>query len=82
LILPPEQIEYRKVFTPFYKKWRPIVDSLNIELKKVEKISTDFDIQENIEIPNGKHPYFTLDTARDYLVNFDFKNYEAHKDFP
>lgn len=82
LILPPEQIEYRKVFTPFYKKWRPIVDSLNIELKKLEKISTDFDIQENIEIPNGKHPYFTLDTARDYLVNFDFKNYEAHKDFP
>jgi deoxyribodipyrimidine photo-lyase len=31
LILPPDKIEYRKVFTPFYKKWRPVVNSLSFE---------------------------------------------------
>ena len=48
LILPPDKIEYRKVFTPFYKKWRPVVNSLNIELKTIKNIHTDFSWDSNI----------------------------------
>lgn len=82
LILPPNKIEYRKVFTPFYKKWRPVVDSLNLELKTIKNIHTDFSCDFIIEIPEGRHEYFNLDSAKESLANFDFVNYEANKDFP
>ncbi|MCP4524088.1 MAG: deoxyribodipyrimidine photo-lyase [Candidatus Gracilibacteria bacterium] len=82
LILPPEKIEYRKVFTPFYKKWRPVVDNLRIELKNIHTIFTHFSSENCIEIPDGTHPYFTIDTVKSSLLHFDFKNYEKNKDFP
>ena len=82
LILPPDKIEYRKVFTPFYKKWRPVVDSLNLELKTIKSIHTDFSCDTSIDIPESKHDYFDLDGAKDSLANFNFEKYEDKKDFP
>lgn len=82
LILSPDTVEYRKVFTPFYKKWRPIVNSLNIELKTISTIKTDFMSEKSIIIAEWKHEYFHLDSVKESLVNFDFENYEDNKDFP
>lgn len=82
LIFPPEKIPYRKVFTPFYKIWRRELDSIELDLLKIEKINTEFSINNNIEIPNKKHPYFTLDTIKKSLSEFNFDTYEDFKDFP
>ncbi len=79
LLLDPEEVDARKVFTPYYKLWQNKLWEIN--LQKAEKIKNSIKINEAKEILDSlikweKHPYFTLDLLKSRLDNFDFSIYE------
>lgn len=84
LLVEPEEVEARKVFTPFYKKWILELEKNSVLLQKPENfvnIETNFEIKEFLDnlIKIDSHPYFTIDFWKDRLDNFDFKNYEKNR---
>jgi deoxyribodipyrimidine photolyase len=62
LLVEPEDVEQRKVFTPFYKLWQKKISDTTE--KSCPKFSS-FSIEEHSEakdfIKIEKHPYFTLE---------------------
>lgn len=86
LIVSPENIPQRKVFTPFYKLWSKFLSNNPVKLKEAQKfiwVKTDLEAKCFLDsnIFWGKHPYFTLELLENRLTNFDFANYELSKDF-
>lgn len=84
LLVEPEEIEQRKVFTPYYKlwqkklieKWYKIENPVNFK-----QIQNDFDIKifldEKISWEN--HPYFTMDFWKNRLENYIRSDYETFR---
>ena len=81
LLVEPEEIEQRKVFTPYYKLWQKKLLEKNIVLEKPIKynqIKNDFDIKIFLDelIIWDKHPYFSLDFWKSRFESFDFSHYD------
>lgn len=84
LLVEPEEIEQRKVFTPYYKLWQK---KLIVKWYKIEnpvnfkQIQNDFDIKifldEKISWEN--HPYFTMDFWKNRLENYIRSDYETFR---
>jgi len=84
LLNEPEEIEQRKVFTPYYKLWQKklLVKEMILENPwKINQIENDFNIKEflNKLIPWEKHPYFNLDFLNSRIEKFSFENYEEFR---
>lgn len=84
-LVPPENVEQRKVFTPFYKLWQrkekgqelPELENINspeILITSLESILNDIDHAENIHWP--------IDFPDQRLWSFNFKEYEDRRNFP
>jgi len=84
LLNEPEEIEQRKVFTPYYKLWQKKLLEKEIILEepwKINQIENDFNIKEFLDnlITWEKHPYFNLDLLNSRIANFSFENYEEFR---
>lgn len=84
LLVEPEEIEQRKVFTPYYKlwqkklieKWYKIENPVNFK-----QIKNDFNIKNflNEKIPWESHPYFTMEFWKNRLENYIRSDYETFR---
>lgn len=82
LMLEPEEIEQRKVFTPFYKIWCKKINNFELNIpNKYNWINPEFDINIFLDslINWDKHPYFTINFWEQRLEKFDFKNYDIFR---
>lgn len=84
LLNEPEEIEQRKVFTPYFKLWQKklLEKSLTLEKpSKIRQINCDFDINHFLDnlIIWDKHPYFTIDFWKMRLKNFSFSRYDTFR---
>jgi len=86
LLNEPDEIEQRKVFTPFYKLWQKKLLEKEIILQNPEKFNQLYtndnqDLQKFLDelIPWEKHPYFSIDFWKSRLHNFDYVNYEKYR---
>lgn len=62
LLVEPEAVDQRKVFTPFYKLWqKKVVDTTEKPCPKFESFWIDEHFEARDFIDLEKHPYFTLD---------------------
>ena len=87
LLCEPEEIELRKTFSSYYRKWQIAIENKDISAKNCPsftQIQIDSDAKSflNELIEWDKHPKFTLEFARKKLRNFDFKNYDKHRNEP
>lgn len=72
LMVEPDEVPQRKVFTPFYKLWQKHLELKDIKLASpmpYNQIGNNFEINSFLDnlILGDKHPYFTLDFWRDRL---------------
>lgn len=84
LLVEPEEIEQRKVFTPYYKlwqkklieKWYKIENPVNFK-----QIQNDFDIKIFLDekISWESHPYFTMEFWKNRLENYIRSDYETFR---
>lgn len=84
LLVEPEEIEQRKVFTPYYKlwqkklieKWYKIENPVNFK-----QIQNDFDIKIFLDekISWKSHPYFTMEFWKNRLENYIRSDYETFR---
>lgn len=84
LLNEPEEIEQRKVFTPYFKLWQKKLLEKEVILEKpwkISQINVEFDINKFLDdlIIWEKHPYFSLDFWKNRLENFNFWNYEEFR---
>lgn len=84
LLNEPEEIEQRKVFTPYYKLWQKKLLEKEIILEKpwkINQIENNFNIKSFLDylIPWEKHPYFDLDFLNSRIEKFSFENYEKFR---
>lgn len=89
LLVEPEDIPARKVFTPFYKLWQKTIKELVLQKPEVMKNNKPYTnpllYEERVEqlldslIPWEKHPYFTIDFLKNRLENFDFSTYDRFR---
>ena len=84
LLNEPDEIEQRKVFTPYFKLWQKKLLEKEIILEKpdnINQINTNFDIKNFLDekIEWEKHPYFSLDFWKSRLEKFNFNNYEEFR---
>lgn len=81
LLNEPEEIEQRKVFTPFFKLWQRKLWEKDIILEKPMnfiQINNGFNINDFLDelIVGKKHPYFNIDFWNTRLKSFDFVHYQ------
>lgn len=84
LLVEPEEVEQRKVFTPYYKLWQKKLEEKWVILEDLNNLKIPKNIIENNNlkdfldelIPWKKHPYFDLDFWKSRIENFDFSHYE------
>lgn len=81
LLVEPEEIEVRKVFTPYYKLWQKKLLEKDISSetpKAFKQIENDFDINSFLDslIVWEKHPYFDIDFLNSRIWNFNFSGYD------
>jgi len=84
-LVPPEQIEQRKVFTPFYRLWKN--KEKGTELPTPEKINSPDIIINSFEtmiqnISHSENTLWTIDFPDQRLWGFNFKEYNERRDFP
>lgn len=80
LLVEPESVPQRKVYTPFYNIWKTkIIDT-------IEKIPFNFTpiyIEENYKISDfislEKHPYFTIEFWKDRFKNHIHSEYDEYR---
>lgn len=80
LLVEPDEVEQRKVFTPFYKLWqKQLWDTTekNPTNFKQLKIEENFDVSDFIKIE--KHPYFTIEFWENRLKNYIRENYDEYR---
>ena len=85
LLVPPNKIGQRKVFTPFYKLWLGVekrTDLLNI--KKLNSPKIDLRPFEEIrkQLSFSKNRYWPIDFPEKRLDDFDFCRYSKTRNFP
>lgn len=81
LLSEPEEIEQRKVFSPYYKLWKKKILEKEIILEKawiIKQIKNNFETKSFLDklIKWDKHPYFSLGFWKSRIDNFDFYQYE------
>lgn len=82
LLVEPESIEQRKVFTPYYKLWQKKIWEVKTSiLSPIAKVPVPLGTGTNREfldslIPWEKHPYFDVEFLQKRLDNFDFSIYD------
>ena len=84
-LVPPEEIEQRKVFTPFYRLWQgkkkrtvllspEKIGSPKIEIPDLKNLTAELDYEENEHWP--------MDFPDSRLENFNFDEYENTRNYP
>lgn len=81
LLVEPDEVEQRKVFTPFYRLWSKKLEEKWVFLIKPDKINSfnlDFSAKNYLDwiIKWEKHPYFNINFWKERLSNFNYKNYD------
>lgn len=81
LLNEPDEIEQRKVFTPFFKLWQKKLFDKDIILENplnISVIETNFNIKIFLDklIKWEKHSYFNIDFWKTRLDNFNYSNYD------
>lgn len=62
LLAEPQEIEQRKVFTPYYKLWqKQDFETQELEIREFHQLKTDEQHEAKDFISLEKHPYFTLE---------------------
>ncbi|TFG75408.1 MAG: deoxyribodipyrimidine photo-lyase [Thermodesulfobacteriales bacterium] len=84
-LVPPENIEQRKVFTPFYSLWRG--KKKEQELPKLQRINSPEILTTSLqnmiqEISHTKNTLWPIDYPEQRLWSFNFKEYYERRDFP
>lgn len=84
-LVPPEQIEQRKVFTPFFRLWKN--KEKGTELPKPEKINSPEIIINSLEnmiqnISHRENKSWPINFPDQRLWGFNFKEYNERRDFP
>lgn len=84
LLNEPEEIEQRKVFSPYFKLWKKKLLEKEVILEKpwkINQINIEFEINNFLDdiINWDKHPYFSLNFWKSRLENFNFWNYEEFR---
>ncbi len=78
LLVEPEKIPQRKVFTPFYKLWQKQISSTLTQETSLESISS-FSITESKSVSHyillPKHPYFTIAFWKKRLSEYPRSDY-------
>lgn len=61
LLVEPQEVEQRKVFSPFYKLWQKVdFDFHELELTEFSQLKTDENTEAKDFIDIPCHPYFTM----------------------
>nr|MDD3720849.1 deoxyribodipyrimidine photo-lyase [Candidatus Gracilibacteria bacterium] len=79
LLVEPEAVPARKVFTPFYKLWQKQIGNFNPSAPSSIRRGLGggfLEIDIDSLIPGEQHPYFTIDFLKSRLENFDFSLYD------
>jgi len=84
-LVPPENIEQRKVFTPFYSLWKG--KQKGQELPKPEKVNSPEILTPSLEnmikeISHAENTLWPMDYPTQRLWSFNFKEYNERRDFP
>ena len=84
LLNEPEEIEQRKVFTPYFKLWQRKLWEKEIILEKpmnFTKVKDNLNINDFLDeiIVWEEHPYFNIDFWSTRLKSFDFVHYEDYR---
>jgi len=84
-LVPPENIEQRKVFTPFYSLWRG--KKKEQELPKLQRINSPEILTTSLQnmiqaISHAKNTLWPIDYPEQRLWSFNFKEYNERRDFP
>ncbi|MDD2871524.1 MAG: deoxyribodipyrimidine photo-lyase [Candidatus Gracilibacteria bacterium] len=85
LLNEPDEIEQRKVFTPYFKLWKKQLLEKEIVLQKAKQFNQilvrEQDTKQLLDelIKGQSHPYFTIEFGKKRLVGFDFKHYESFR---
>ena len=84
LLNEPEEIEQRKVFTPYFKLWQRKLWEKEIILEKpmnFTQVKDNFNINDFLDeiIVWEEHPYFNIDFWSTRLKSFDFVHYEDYR---
>ena len=76
LLVEPEKVEVRKVFTPFYKLWQKVDKDLSeLTPQNFKQINIDETHKISDFIKIEKHPYFTIEFWKKRFENNLNKNY-------
>lgn len=82
LMIEPEDIPQRKVFTPFFKLWKQFPkDTLLLSPESFSGIKIEEVFQAKDFITTQKHPYFTLDFWKQRLKNHIKEDYEKFRNY-
>ncbi|MCH2188857.1 DNA photolyase family protein [Candidatus Gracilibacteria bacterium] len=81
LLAEPHEVDTRKVFTPFYKLWKKVIESpqpplLKGELGKFSQLKIDESTQAKDFITHEKHPYFTMEFGKKRVEHNITSSYE------
>ncbi len=84
-LVPPEKIEQRKVFTPFYKLWKGKPKCQEIpqpkRINSPEILNTS--LENTIEgISHTENTHWPMDYPDQRLWSFNFKEYDERRNFP
>lgn len=85
LLNEPDEIEQRKVFTPYFKLWKKQLLEKEIVLQKAKQFNQilvrEQDTKQLLDelIKWQSHPYFTIEFWKNRLEKFDFKHYESFR---
>ncbi len=80
LLVEPENVEQRKVFTPFYKLWQKVIGvPEEIEAKKFRNIKIEENNKTSDFIKIEKHPYFTMDFWKIRFEEHIKKSYSEYR---
>lgn len=85
LLVNPEDVPIRKVFTPFYKQWKQFINfDWFLEINKIDSPNLYFEnIQKQFKkINSWENKYWNINWYEDILNNFDFWNYENTRNLP
>lgn len=77
LLVEPQEVEVRKVFTPFYKLWQKVdFETTQREIKEFHQLKTKEKTEAKDFIKYEKHPCFTIDFWKKRLKNNIKESYD------
>ena len=85
-LVPPAEIDQRKVFTPFYKLWQGRNKRTILELNIKEIKSPALEITPAEEMVRGisriENTHWPIGLPENRLLEFDYENYKENRDLP